>query len=97
MTPPIEVLVEDLDAVMDAAGVERATLMGFSDGADLSALHAATHPQRTSGLVIYGTTAVGTVNVDFPWGGASSSGTSIWRASPWVGERSSTSMISSSR
>jgi pimeloyl-ACP methyl ester carboxylesterase len=66
--PPIEVLVEDLDAVMDAAGVERATLMGFSDGADLSALHAATHPQRTSGLVIYGTTAVGTVNADFPWG-----------------------------
>ncbi len=42
--PPIEVLVSDLLAVLNDAGVERAALFSFADGADLCALFAATHP-----------------------------------------------------
>ena len=57
--PPIEVLVADLLAVLDDAGVERASLFGFADGADLCGLFAATHPDRTSALVLYGASAVG--------------------------------------
>jgi pimeloyl-ACP methyl ester carboxylesterase len=49
--------VDDVRAVMDAAGSERATVYGWSEGGAMCLMFAATHPERTSGLVLYGTFA----------------------------------------
>ena len=65
--PPIEVLMDDLGAVLDEAGSRRAALTGFSDGADLCALFAATHPDRTAALVLYGSSAITRRTDDTPW------------------------------
>lgn len=46
--------MDEVRAVMDAAGSRRATLFGFSEGAALSMLFAATYPSRTNGLILYG-------------------------------------------
>ena len=51
--------VEDITAVMSSAGSERAILFGMSEGGPLATLFAATHPQRVSKLVLYGTFASG--------------------------------------
>jgi pimeloyl-ACP methyl ester carboxylesterase len=48
--------VEDMTAVMDAEGVERAFIGGISDGGTMSAFFAATYPERTEGLFLLGTT-----------------------------------------
>ena len=45
--------VDDLRAVMDAAGSERAVLFGFEDGGMLAGMFATTHPDRTVGLVLF--------------------------------------------
>ncbi|MFL6087347.1 MAG: alpha/beta fold hydrolase [Mycobacterium sp.] len=67
--PPLTERVEDLRAVMDAAGVESATLFGFSEGGATSVLFAATYPQRVRSLVLYGTaTRFSQELPDFPWG-----------------------------
>src|SRR5215212_305990 len=52
--PTLEDRMEDLSAVMDAAGSERAILFGECEGAPLSVLYAATHPDRIEGLALYG-------------------------------------------
>lgn len=46
--------MDDIRAVMDAAGSERAALLGMSEGAPLAALFAASHPARTEAMVLYG-------------------------------------------
>ena len=46
--------MDEIRAVMDAAGSRRAALFGFSEGAPLSMLFAATYPSRTNGLILYG-------------------------------------------
>jgi class 3 adenylate cyclase len=46
--------MDDIRAVMDAVGSERAALLGWSEGAPLCATFAATYPQRTVALVMYG-------------------------------------------
>jgi pimeloyl-ACP methyl ester carboxylesterase len=51
--PTLEERMDDILAVMDAVGSERAALLGFSEGTALSALFATTHPERTSSLVLY--------------------------------------------
>ncbi len=51
--------IEDITAVMDAAGMERAALFGMSEGGPLSVLFTATHPERVDALVLYGTFAGG--------------------------------------
>jgi pimeloyl-ACP methyl ester carboxylesterase len=51
--PTFEERMDDIRAVMDAAGSERAALMGFSEGTALAALFAATHPDRTQALILY--------------------------------------------
>ncbi len=51
--PTLEERVEDIRAVMDAVGSDRATILGSSDGGTMSCLFAATHPERTVGLVLY--------------------------------------------
>lgn len=47
----------DVRAVMDAAGSERATIYGWSEGGPMCLMFSATYPERTSGLVLYGTFA----------------------------------------
>jgi pimeloyl-ACP methyl ester carboxylesterase/DNA-binding transcriptional regulator YiaG len=47
--------IDDLRAVMDAAGSERAALLGISEGGPYSILFAATYPERTAALLLYGT------------------------------------------
>src|SRR6266702_180709 len=55
--PSLEVRMDDVRAVMDAVGSERAAFFGISEGGPMSILFAATHPQRTSALILYGTYA----------------------------------------
>lgn len=66
--PPVEVLMDDLGAVLDEVGSKRAALTGFADGANLCALFAATYPDRTAALVLYGASAVSRRTDDSPWG-----------------------------
>jgi pimeloyl-ACP methyl ester carboxylesterase/class 3 adenylate cyclase len=67
--PPLTERVEDLRSVMDAADVESATMFGFSEGGAVSALFAATYPERVRSLVVFGTAArFSQALPDFPWG-----------------------------
>jgi class 3 adenylate cyclase len=52
--PSLEERMDDVRAVMDAAGSERAALFGISEGGAMSMLFAATYPERTQALVLYG-------------------------------------------
>jgi class 3 adenylate cyclase/alpha-beta hydrolase superfamily lysophospholipase len=52
--PSFDLRMDDARAVMDAAGMERAAILGISEGGSMAALFAATYPQRCQGLVIYG-------------------------------------------
>lgn len=55
--PPLEQRAEDVRAVMDAAGAERATVFGSSEGGSLSILLAAAYPERVERLILHGTWA----------------------------------------
>jgi pimeloyl-ACP methyl ester carboxylesterase len=55
--PGLDERIDDLRAVMDAAGMEQAALLGMSEGGPLTALFAATYPERCRALVLYGTFA----------------------------------------
>src|SRR5207247_11098755 len=52
----------------DAAGMEKAAVMSQNEGSTLSALFAATHPERVSHLVLYGPFATTHWDADYPWG-----------------------------
>jgi len=65
--PTLEERVEDLIAVLDAVGSERAALFGFSEGGNLAVLFAATLPQRTIALVTAGIFAKRIWSPDYPW------------------------------
>jgi class 3 adenylate cyclase len=52
--PGLDVRMDDLRAVMDAAGMEQAALLGISEGGPLSIIFAATYPHRCRALVLYG-------------------------------------------
>jgi class 3 adenylate cyclase len=69
----LEQRMDDLRAVMDAEGIERAAIVGISDGSSMSALFAATYPERVSSLVLWA-------------GGAGPQGTEQLRSVlvPWV-------------
>ena len=66
--PTLEERMDDVRAVMDAAGSDRAAVFGVSEGGPMSALFAATHPDRTTALVIYGSYARRGTTGDYPWG-----------------------------
>jgi len=66
--PTLEEAMDDVRAVMDAAGSERAAIFGISEGGPMSMLFAATHPGRVSSLVLYGTYARMIRSDDFPYG-----------------------------
>lgn len=65
--PTLEQRMEDVHAVMDAVGSERAVLVGVSEGGPMCALFAATYPERTSGVVMFGTYAKRIRDDDYPW------------------------------
>jgi pimeloyl-ACP methyl ester carboxylesterase len=57
--PTLEQDMEDLLAVLAAAGAERAALFGYSEGGPMSSLFAATHPDRVTALILFGAVARG--------------------------------------
>jgi pimeloyl-ACP methyl ester carboxylesterase/class 3 adenylate cyclase/DNA-binding CsgD family transcriptional regulator len=63
----MEERMDDMRAVMDAAGSERAVLFGVSESAPLSCLFAATYPERTAALVLYAAYASELRKPDYPW------------------------------
>jgi pimeloyl-ACP methyl ester carboxylesterase len=65
--PSLEQRIDDVRAVMEAAGSERAVLFGVSEGGPMSALFAATHVERTLGLIMFGTYARRLWAPDYPW------------------------------
>lgn len=66
--PTLETRMDDVRAVMDAAGAERAAVIGWSEGVAMSALFAATYPERAWALVLYGGSARELRAPDYPWG-----------------------------
>src|SRR3954454_10056630 len=65
--PTLEERMDDVRAVMDAAGSERAALVGISEGVPMSILFAATYPHRVQALVCSGGMARSTAADDYPW------------------------------
>jgi pimeloyl-ACP methyl ester carboxylesterase len=66
--PDLETRMDDVRAVMDAAESERAALFGYSEGGPMCCLFAATYPERTTALVLYGTYAKRQdPDDDYPW------------------------------
>jgi pimeloyl-ACP methyl ester carboxylesterase len=66
--PDLETRMDDVRVVMDAVGSERAGIMGVSEGGMMTALFAATYPERTAAAVLYGTYPSTLSREDFPWG-----------------------------
>jgi class 3 adenylate cyclase len=66
--PDLETRMDDVRAVMDAAESEQAALFGYSEGGPMCCLFAATYPERTTALIVYGTYAMRQdPNDDYPW------------------------------
>jgi pimeloyl-ACP methyl ester carboxylesterase len=65
--PTLEQRMDDVRAVMDAAGSERAALFGVSEGGPMCSVFAASFPQRTSALVMYGSYAKRVWDAEYPW------------------------------
>ena len=65
--PDFDTRMDDLRAVMDAAGSTSATIFGHSEGGTLSILFAASHPDRTDGLILTGSHATRLRSDDYPW------------------------------
>ncbi len=67
-SPTLEQRTEDILAVLDAVGSEQAALLGVSEGGNMACMFAATHPERTTALVLYGCYARRAWAPDYPWG-----------------------------
>jgi class 3 adenylate cyclase len=66
--PPLEERSDDIRAVMDAAGSQRAALFGLSEGVPIGVVFAATYPERVSAMVLYGGMARARWAPDYPFG-----------------------------
>jgi class 3 adenylate cyclase/pimeloyl-ACP methyl ester carboxylesterase len=66
--PPLETRMDDLRAVLDAAGSSRAAIFASSEGAAMALLFAASHPERTAALVLRSASPRTMWAPDFPWG-----------------------------
>ena len=66
--PTLEQRMDDVRAVMDAAGAERAALLGTSEAGALNLLFAATHPERTAALILLNSYARLAWSEDYPFG-----------------------------
>ena len=65
--PTLEERMDDVRAVMDAAGSKQAVVMGSSEGGPMAILFASTFPERTRALILYGSMARTTEDGDYPW------------------------------
>jgi class 3 adenylate cyclase len=65
--PTLEQRMDDVRAVMDAVGSERAALLGHSEGGNMCVLFSATYPDRTTALVLVGCYAKRIRSHDYPW------------------------------
>jgi DNA-binding SARP family transcriptional activator/pimeloyl-ACP methyl ester carboxylesterase len=65
--PTMEDTLDDILAVMRAAGSKHPVLFGTTEGGPNCALFAATYPARVSGLILYGTQAKWVYSEDYPW------------------------------
>jgi class 3 adenylate cyclase len=65
--PTLEARMDDVRAVMDAAGMERAALFAAHEGTRLAILFAATYPERTAALVLFDPSPKGRRSPDYPW------------------------------
>ena len=95
--PDLQTRMDDIRAVMDAVGSRRAAIVGVSEGGPMSILFAATYPERTAALVLYGTGPSYVKADDYPWGlTAAEWAEEIRRAAPlvgtadWIAERQET-------
>lgn len=81
----LEERMDDVRAVMDAAESERAAILGISEGGAMSMLFAATHPDRTQALVLYGSDVTHRGDDEFPWVSSDSIEDRLLRISqtPW--------------
>ena len=75
--PTLEARMDDIRAVMDAVGLERAVLYGLEDGAAVCFLFAATYPERTQAVITSGASSRGMWSPETPW---------IWTAETWEEE-----------
>jgi pimeloyl-ACP methyl ester carboxylesterase/DNA-binding CsgD family transcriptional regulator len=66
--PDLERRMDDVRAVQDAVGSERAVLFGYSEGGSMCQLFAASYPARTLALITYGCWAKRLQSPDYPWG-----------------------------
>jgi len=67
--PTLEQRTDDIRAVLDDLGVEKAAVLGQGYGSPIALLFAATYPERTSSLVLYSPNAKGGLRTDdYPWG-----------------------------
>ena len=65
--PDLETRMDDVRAVMDAVGSERAAIMGVSEGGPMALLFGATYPERTAAVIVEGTAATYSRTDDHPW------------------------------
>jgi pimeloyl-ACP methyl ester carboxylesterase len=66
--PPLEEWMDDVRAVLDAIGCQRAAVMGANEGSLMAALFAASYPERVTALVLANPTARPAWAPDYPWG-----------------------------
>ena len=64
----LEERIDDIRAVMDSAGSEKAFVFGLSEGGSMACLFGATYPERTRGIIVWGTQARWIKSSDYPWG-----------------------------
>jgi class 3 adenylate cyclase len=64
----LEERTDDIRAVMDAVGLESAVVFGVSEGGSMACMFAATYPERTRSLLIWGAMARWVATKDHPWG-----------------------------
>ncbi len=81
--PPLEEWVDEVQAVLDALGVDQATILGKGSGGPMAVLFAATHPERVSGLILLNAWARLARAPDFPIG-ASPAGQAEMLRTPYM-------------
>jgi pimeloyl-ACP methyl ester carboxylesterase len=80
--PTLEERMDDVRAVLDAVGSERAALLGHSEGGSMSMLFAATYPERVIALVLVGVYAKRIRSEDYPWAPSAEERTAAIEAVP---------------
>jgi len=76
--PTLEARMDDLRAVMDAAGSSRALLLATFEAASMAMVYAATYPERVLGLALYNPVAKGVRSPDHPWSHLSDAENERW-------------------